>query len=153
MESAVVAAIIVGSLSLLSLAYQKYWEKRREIEQELRRKKAEIYEKFMRTWLMLIPLAGSDQKDISLEKLENSFKEIAIGLTIWGSDDVVEKWSAIRRDLSLQTEKESENLLQSLLAIEELLLCMRLDLGHKNADLKPKDVLRIFVTDIDQVSE
>lgn len=66
---------------------------------------------------------------------------------------MVEKWSAIRRDLSLQTEKESENLLQSLLAIEELLLCMRLDLGHKNADLKPKDVLRIFVTDIDQVSE
>ena len=100
MESAVVAAIIIGSLSLLSLVYQKYWEKRREIEQELRKKKAEIYEKFMRMWLMFIPMQGSDQENIDLEEIEDPFKEIAIGLTIWGSDDVVRKWSSIRRDLS-----------------------------------------------------
>ena len=151
MESAVVAAIIIGSLSLFSLAFEKYWEKRREIEQELRKKKEKIYEEFMRMWFKLMPMQGSNQEDIDLE--EDQFKEIAVGLTIWGSDAVVRKWSSIKRDLSPQAGKEPGNLLQSLLAIEELLLCMRLDLGHKNVDLRPKDVLRIFVKDIDEIPE
>lgn len=141
-------------MSLFSLVYQKYWEKRQEIEQELRRKKTEIYEKFMRTWIGLIPIQESNQENSNMKQLENSFKDIAVGLTIWGSDEVVKKWSIIRYDMTDQLEKEkSKNALQSLLTVEELLLCMRSDLGHKNANLKPKDVLRIFVKDIDQISK
>jgi len=70
-------------------------------------------------------------------------------MMVWGSDKVLAAWVKwLRATTNQEALKQSPML--ALILYEDLILAIRRDLGHKNKDLKRGDVLRLFVTDIDQ---
>jgi hypothetical protein len=71
-------------------------------------------------------------------------------LIVWGSDDVLKAWGQFKTMAA--GRKDQSNPVRALLPFETLLLAVRSGLGHSNTNLKPGDLLRLFVNDMpDQV--
>ena len=68
-------------------------------------------------------------------------------LTIWGSDDMLRAYHTFRvATLSQAAGKATP--LQTIFAVEDLLMAIRKDVGHKNKDLKRGSILRLFINDL-----
>lgn len=73
-------------------------------------------------------------------------------LLVWGSDEVLREYVSFQKMATLGAETEGMNPRASLLSLEQLMLAMRKDLGHKNKGLDPGDLLRTFVNDWDDAT-
>jgi len=67
------------------------------------------------------------------------------GLTIWGSNDVIQKYGEFR-----QMSTASPNAARMAAAVEDILFSIRLDLGHPSG-LRRGDLLRLFINDLDKI--
>lgn len=156
-SAAIIAAAVTVLVSVFSLVYTKRWERRSVIEQEHRKQKAQAYGKFM-ALLFVTMRSGQAGSPPPPNKVAHDFDEFARELLIWGSDNVIKKFAAFRTfaDTSeplsaspgatpAQKAETERRALQALVAFEEVLCAIRLDLGHDNDDLKPGDLLRTFV--------
>ena len=75
--------------------------------------------------------------------MQNDIEELSKGLTLWGSKEVVGKWSTFRRE-----DYSSRKSVDMLLELESIMNAMRRDLGQKKA--KKGKLLGFFVNDIDE---
>jgi hypothetical protein len=139
----VIGAVIVTVIG-------KIIEKRFEIEGELREKKAILYEGFMDFFLKTVgsETLGGEKSD---EKaLIDYFFNMTPKMIAFGSDDIVRRWSYLKRKWSNPEGYLAENMMWD---IEDLWIAMRNDIGHKNKNIKRGDILRLFVNDIDSFLE
>lgn len=134
------AAAIVGSA--VTIALGKIYETRASIRSHLREKKTPIYESIVATLFRVMFAAKLKKEQLSEDELVAFFVKTTETLTIWGSDEVVAAFSRFRA-------QASENPKESIFVMEELLLAIRKDLGHKNKAMGRGSILRLFVTDID----
>ena len=147
-EKEVTAALIVGVTSVGALIATRINEKKKEYEQALRERKTPLYEEFMT--LALRQLMADDPKEPkpTTEEMARFFRNWLPKFVIWGSDEVVKEVVQWKRDRAMHQNKSG---VESLLEAERLLLAIRADLGHTNKGLKEKDLLSLFVTDIDEL--
>ena len=68
-------------------------------------------------------------------------------LVIWGSDDMLRQFRAFREATLKQAAGKAQPL-ETLLAVEDLLMAIRKDAGHKNKGLKRGSILRLFINDL-----
>jgi len=146
----VLAPIIAGCftvlVSLITVYLSKYLERKSTIEQEQRPKKVEIYQELIHSILSLMPSQDSKQKPMTQEQMIEFLKKFTEVVIICGSNDVILAWSNWRKKL---IEADPQKSLELLLDLENLIIAIREDLGHKKGNIKQKDILRMFINDID----
>jgi membrane protein implicated in regulation of membrane protease activity len=152
LNSQVAVAIIAASatvfVSVLSIVLGKVYDRREQINREIRERKIPVYEDLIR--FMFRVLMGEKTGNAPTEKeMLEFFLDFTQRIVVWGSDDVFMSWSKWKRHAARSTDKGSQA--KSVFLYEDLLKAIRQDLGHKNKGFKQGDILAIFITDIDTV--
>ena len=68
-------------------------------------------------------------------------------LVIWGSDDMVRQFDAFKEASKKQAAGAAQPI-ETVAAVEDLLMAVRRDAGHKNKGLKRGSILRLFINDL-----
>jgi hypothetical protein len=140
--SVVTAAIVVVTGKLL--------EQRREIATSQRHKKVEIYEDFVHTFLERTLLAENlGGERMSDEDLQQWFVTFTQQSLLWSSSKFVREWGRYKT----QSLQSSTNGMRSIMEFEKVLAAVRKDVGLSNRGLKQGDLLRLFITDVDNFIE
>ncbi|MDO8331897.1 MAG: hypothetical protein Q7T36_15640 [Fluviicoccus sp.] len=136
------AALITALLGLIGLWYTQWESKTRDISENHREKKIEVYNNFFdlveRFQNNAIPASALDGGDVS-EQLKAEFRRLTRGLLIWGSPAVIRAYLKFR-----VVSAEGGNI---LLAVDEMYRAMRKDLGNSNFGLQNGDLIRLNLKD------
>lgn len=149
--SEVAAALITASATILVsvfvTVYNKRWDRNRQIKEKQREKKIPAYEDFSK-FVFQILLATKMDEEISEEKMMESMMEFIHHIIIWGSDDFIQSFGEWKTEIQGSDDTQASPLGQ-LAFFEDLILAMRRDLGHEDEEFERGDLLRLFITDID----
>lgn len=142
----IIAAVTTVIVSVISLVIGKYLERKLSIEQDIRKRKIPMYQEFIKFWFDLLM---ANKGDISEDEMTAFFSKFTQNLLIWGSDDVVRKWSEYRKNITYNDNltNPSPNV---MFDFEELLILIRKDMGHKNKQISKGVLLSLFINDIDK---
>lgn len=147
--AALIAASATILVSVFSVVGAKYYERKRVIEEELRQRKIPIYEEFIKFLFKIIGNEKLESESLNEKDMEKFFIEFTQKLMIWGSDEVIEQWSKYRK-VSIEHFENGDSNLNDMFQLENILLAIRKDTGHKNKNLKKGDLLGLFVNDIEK---
>ena len=146
-SAAIVAAAATTSVSVLGVALGRYLERRHQIEVELRERKIPMYTEFVNGLMKIFNQREPELREAadglvdSQFDLVEFFREMTPRLMVWASDEVVSKWSVLRRD------SDERELVINMFMLEDLLTSIRKDLGHPGA-IPKGHLLGLFVNDI-----
>ncbi len=139
----------------------KIYERRQQIQEEQRAKKAEVYSEFMAFWFRLLTgnEAGKEdapqengkssdgdeaKKEGELPAFQNEVEAYLRGFThqlvAWGSERFIREYVVFKQKITHDTG-------DALLNFEKVLLEIRRDLGYKNKGLNRGDLLKVFLED------
>jgi hypothetical protein len=124
------------------------------IEASQREQWAGIYEEFINDWMKIFGVGVLDDERHPVESSEmvRLMADFSSKLMIWGSDRVLAEWILWRKVASEANSTGQQGSPEILVQLEKVILAMRKDLGHKDRQLKPMDILRLFINDIDGAS-
>jgi hypothetical protein len=142
--STTITAIATFIGSALTLVITKRWERRREIQQELRRQKTPLYEEFI-SFLFRLLMSSKAGQSLTEEEMTSFMVKFTQGLTIWGSNEVIQKYGQFR-----QMSTDNPDAAKLTAAVEDILFSIRSDLGHPGG-LRRGDLLRLFINDLDKL--
>lgn len=149
------AALITGLIAIigtsLTITIPRYYQKRMEIDSHLRDKKSETY-KLLVELLFRILMNGKADKPLKDKEVIREMSKFTENLILWGSEDVMKSYIAYRKYFMSRKFGE-EMTLEAIEKMENLLLVIRKDMGHKNKSLQQGDILSLFINDIDEVLE
>ena len=143
-SATVITAAVTFFGSAVTLVLTKRWDRSREIQQEHRKQKTPLYEEFI-TFLFKLFMSSKTGLSLTQDEMTAFMVKFTQGLTIWGSNDVIQKYGEFR-----QMSTASPNVGKTAAAIEDILFSIRLDLGHPSG-LRRGDLLRLFINDLDKV--
>lgn len=139
-----ITAAVIGNIGA------KFLERRDQIRQEQRTKKAEVYEEFMKFWFRLLTGEDSDGDEPSEDYVENTeaikdyTKNFTHKLATWGSEPFLKEYTTFKNILMGGEEQKA------ILYFENVLLAIRSDLGYSNKGLERGDLLKIIL-DSDEI--
>ena len=155
LASAIIAASATLIVAVLTVVIGKYYERKQEIENRQREKKIEVYEQFMEKWFdkLFVMSQSKDKNENVLDDQEFTqfLREFTRKLILWGSNDVVKKYSSFRQGSLTPTQGSSPYAL--LYNFEQVLFEIRKDIGHSNQNLKAGDLLTLFINDLQQATK
>lgn len=138
--AAAAATLIVGVVTVVG---GKLLERQAAVAKELRDKKSPVYEDLLKFTFRVLT-ATTQGKPVTPEEMVASLADFTQRLMVWGADPVIVAWVQFRQGGSTDAK-------QLLLSVENFIAAIRRDLGHKNANLAPGDLLSLFVFDAKQV--
>ena len=134
----VVASVSTITVSITSLIFSKYLERKAEIKNEHRKKKIPIYEQLI-SFIFSLLKSVKNNEPLDEKMIVDFMFDFTQKLIIWGSDDVVTAFSNYRISAS------DPDLI--MISVENLMLAIRKDLGHKNKNLSNGRLLTTFIDD------
>lgn len=157
LQPEVLGPLLVASGTVISVSITvvvgQLLQRRAAHEQAQRPKKVEIYERFMTKWFDFLQLGKPKdlRKPIKPDdpELVKYFAQFAREVVLWGSGRVLADYSHFTAEIRAAQDEAARQ--RALFKFEKTMLSLRNDLGHTNRGIKEGDVLRLFVTDIDQV--
>jgi hypothetical protein len=157
---AVLLASIPGLVGLFVALYQKYADRKKDIEFKLRDEKVKTYTALLELVFGFFKAAKGKNADAKKSKpseeaelsheLEMQFMDVSRMLVMWGSDDLIRRYSDWRL-LSARTEKPS--VADVMGGLGRLILQLRKDMGHKDKNLPYETLLSLFINDIDKLKD
>lgn len=150
----VTAAIIAGMatimVSAISLAAGKYLEHRSTQKATQSSKKIPTYEKIVSFIFGLTFAEKLGKEPPTQEEMIKFMAEITQELVIWGSDEVINEFYRFRMfSVKLGEDGGASENFNVLFMVEDLLLAIRKDLGHRNKQVGRGKILGLFVNDIE----
>ena len=143
-----VAASATIIVSVISVFVSKHLERRAETLTHLRDKKTPTYEKII-NFIFSLTFAEKLEKEKPSEKEMIKFMaEITPELIIWGSDEMLDAFHKFRTKSIKLSEEPAQNPYAVLFIVEDFLLAIRKDLGHKNKNLSRGKILSLFINDL-----
>ncbi len=151
----VLASLIATSgtviVSVLTVMLSKYYEKKRQIAQEIRESKIPIYKDFIEFLFRMFNFSKNPDKKVKEDEMLEFLTDFTQKMIIWGSDEVLYEWQKFK---NLNTPNSNLTKLQSLellRQVEKILYAIRKDVGHNNKKLKQDTLLSLFINDLDKV--
>jgi hypothetical protein len=144
--ASIVAASATALVSIGTLLTARAVERQKQREELARAKRIPVYEEFLAVIFRFFLQGGATPSN--QEELKQAMGNFTQKMMVWGSSEVVAKWSRWRRLLANQGENPNP---ENLFVFEEIVLAIRKDIGYSNKDLARGDVLGLFVNDIDTV--
>ncbi len=147
--AALVAGITTVLASVLTPVVSKQWERRRQVQQEQREHKLRLYKEFLEFWLRVVVGDKTGVAEVSEKETLDFQTTFTQKLILWGADDVVRKCAQFAKSFASSETQPTHAQPEQLERFGELLAAVRLDVGHKNQDLEPADLLALLVTHSD----
>jgi hypothetical protein len=144
-SAAIAPAAATLIVAVMTVVGGKFLEHQAAVAKELRDKKSPVYEDLLK-FMFRVLTASQQGKPITPEEMIASLADFTQRLMVWGADPVVAAWARFRQGAHGDTK-------QFLLSVENVIATIRRDLGHKNANLAPGDLLSLFVFDAKEVIE
>ena len=148
LDSDIAVAVIAGAatvfVSVLSVILGKIYERRAAVDREHRERKVPVYEDLMQ-FMFRVLMSDKLGKEVSEQEMIEFISSFNQRMMVWGSDEVLKAWSQWRRKAGNGGEPFA-----LMFEYERLILAIRADLGHRNKNLSPGDILGLFVNDIDE---
>lgn len=141
-DAVILVALLTGFLSILGIIISKFLEYRQKKQLYLYEKKEKAYASFIKMVYKMQECIkkGEDYSDKDmLEDVLNFSKE----LTLWGSNKVIKKWIEFR-NTDYSNPEDYNNVLYNL---EDIIIEIRKDMGHKKFGLNKGDILSFFIND------
>lgn len=147
LDASVAAALTTAILGLLGLWYAQWHSKSRDIAENHRESKIEVYtiffdivEKFQNGKIKDEELGEGELPDW----LREDFRKLNRGLILWASPGVISAWLKFRAI----SDSGKGNI---LLAMDEMYKAIRKDLGNSNFGLRIGDLIRIGLKNPDDL--
>jgi hypothetical protein len=145
---------IVGAFTASYFSYRYYRPRLRadlqkEFESRFNQRKWEIYQEFANILYEVLDKSATKRFESELPKVIKKLRKFLSQLWIIGSDDVVEAVSDwfIYSNREKQSEDSPVEGLEKLMTI---IIEMRKDLGYSSSQIGPRDLLRTFITDLEE---
>lgn len=147
----VAAAVVAGAtttlVSVLSVVVGRYFERRYQIDLQLREKKIPIYTEFVEGILGIFATASDSPEPEPTDEVSSMSSDFVVRMSpkimVWASNDVLTKWSIFRRSSTVKAPVDY------MFMLEDLLAAIRSDLGHSGTELSKGTILGLYVNDID----
>lgn len=144
--------LVAGFTTQLLLSDRQH---QRTIETRIREMNAESYQQFLSFWLdmMLMPENQKRRTEGGMTKefLVPKMNKISQPLILWSSNEFVRIYADFRRMLTgAERNKQALPPLETLFALEDLMIIMRQDMGHNIEGIRRGDLLTLFVNDLDK---
>jgi hypothetical protein len=138
------AAVATVLVSVVSVLYAKHLEQKLTIRREHREKKIPVYEDLIAFIFRVMYSYKDGSSSMPAEEMIETHSRLTQKAIIWASDDVIKAFHKFR----VASLEADTNKLGIALAVEELFLAIRRDLGHKNRGLYTGQLLRLFINDL-----
>jgi hypothetical protein len=137
-SSAVIAAAATILVAVFGALTSRQRELEREIQQAQREQKIEIYQEFLDYWFKAMQgsrdkMSGAAKKEFD----EQYYAAVPKQLVTWASEPVLKQVADFM-------DQEAPKAKRDLLALEEIVVTIRSDLGYSNEGLQQGDLLRVF---------
>lgn len=144
------AAVATVLVSVVSVLYAKHLEQRLALRKEHREKKIPVYEDLIAfIFKVLYSVKPEGKSSMSTKEMIDTHSKLTQKAIVWASDDVVQAFHRFRiASLSAETDK-----VRVALAVENLFLAIRRDLGHENKNLHTGQLLQLFINDLHKLFE
>lgn len=138
----IIAGISVVLASLITVILGKYFERKYIVSQEQRVKRTPMYQELITFIFKLLP--EKEEERLSESEQVEFIRKFTEMVLLWGSNEVIKEWSLFRTNI-MKSSQSTDN----LFLLENVLIAIRNDLGHKSSGIKKGDILRLFINDID----
>jgi hypothetical protein len=142
LSKTLVASSATIIISVLTLVVGKVWEQKLKTREEIRAKKIPVYEKQIETFFSVIMSEKISGEKVSERDLMKAFAAFSEKLIVWGSADVIRAWVKFRT-----TKFDGA---EGLKMMDDFFLAIRNDLGNDSSKLKNRELLQLFVNDLDE---
>lgn len=153
LESKVALAIIAASVTIIVSSSTLLFTKKKETEilvlKEHRAKKIPIYEELIDFYFDILKNTQLNSSAPSQNEIIEFFSSFSSKLIVWGSDEVILSFVKLRNG-SKTYDKNETSPLAFLSLLEDLLIEIRKDLGHKNKGFSRGSLLGLFITDLEK---
>lgn len=144
---------IIGAFAASYFSFRYYAprlraELQKEYEIRFNERKWAAYEQFSDILYDVLDEVGTSKHDKKMPKVIKRLRKFLSQLWIVGSDDVVKAVSDWFM-YSNRVADEEDTSAEGLFKLMTILIEMRKDLGYSGSEIEPVDLLRTFVTDID----
>ena len=151
------ATIVVGVLLAVATAFftsrfyvhQAKADLKKELEQKFNERRWQGYTDFSNTVLEVIQATQDERLGRQSPKIVRRMQEFIRRLWLIGSDKVVQAVLDWRRT-SQETDEFGPTSADGLVALANILIAMRHDLGDTDTKLTARDILATFINDIDK---
>lgn len=144
----IAAATLTGALAIVSTFVTKHLDRKATIVSQLREKKVPVYENVIQLVFGMFFSGKGGRKKLSEQEIIGQMADITEQLTIWGSDELVQEYHKFRMASLRQSAGKLQNQRESLIALVDLMLAIRKDLGHKNKNVSRRTILSLFINDL-----
>jgi predicted membrane metal-binding protein len=159
MPPEILAPMVVTAGTIISVVVTvvggQLLQRRAATDKAQRRRKVEIYERFMEKWADLLQLGKTAEQRRPINpndpKTVEYLAQFSREVILWGSDRVLRQYSTFMGQTRRASSENPKGGEEALFLFEKTLLELRRDLGHSNRGVAEGDILRLFVTDIDTV--
>lgn len=154
--SVTVAGLLTLLTSLLLNAWNRYAEAKREEHRRLMEAKRPVYEHLLGViWDAMQQTRKSRGKGNTVvnEKVVDELAGIVRELIVWGSDDMLRLWGNWMRQASASSSGHEQSPIQALTTMAQLIFAIRKELGYTKTNLTNKELLAMFITDIDTLMD
>ena len=136
--SAVIAAVATVLVAVFGALATRQREHERDVQQAQRKQKIEVYQEFLDYWFKAMRGSRDKLSDAAKKKFDDQYyTTVPKQLVTWASEPVLVQVA----DFMDQTAPKHK---RDLLALEEIVLSIRSDLGYRNEGLRQGDILRVF---------
>ena len=145
-----ILALLFGLLAtILGVLLKAESDKRMSLQQQVAEDKRKAYAKFNELINDLMAAARSKDPAKQSERVAKQLADLRQEIWQFGSDDVVQAYAVWNQSAYTLLSGE-QNSKAALVLMADVIVKMRQDMGlSKKGGIKPIDILRIFVTDIE----
>lgn len=139
-NNTIAVPIITAVIGLIGVMWTQWQSKSRDIAESHRSNKIETYSLFFDITENFLR-AGRSKQEIDIlsdQDLQTKFEKLNRGFILWSSDEVIHAWLEFRKDSSLNN-------------VDKVYRAIRKDLGHKDSKLKSLDLIRINLSDPNEI--
>ena len=144
----IAAATLTGALAIVSTFVTKHLDRNATIVSQLREKKVPVYEKVIQLVFSIAFAGKGGRTELSELEIIGLMADITEQLTIWGSDELLQEYHKFRMSSIRQAAGQAQDPREPLIAITDLMLAIRKDLGHNNKGISRRTILGLFVNDL-----
>jgi hypothetical protein len=152
MEIGEILAILFGLIAtVLGIWLKAEVDKRLALQQQVAEGKRTAYSKFNELISNLMSSSQAAHPEKQADKVAERLADIRQDIWQYGSDEVVRAYAAWNQCTYQSALSSQGGPMPSLILMAEVIIKIREDLGlSKQGGVKPSDILRIFITDIDE---
>jgi len=145
--------LIIGGI--ITWLIQNRIEKLNKLREDLLSERRDKYLKILEPTIKTLSQLGGGGTEKAIKQIKSfDYKKTAFELNLYGSDDVVNSFNKYMEYFYNRSGNNSNEETKSFLIVfGNLLLSIRKDLGNKKTKLKRKDMLRSFISDVDNFLE